>query len=64
MKEIRLEMCGIVEEVDETITDDAGTVEVIVAEVGAEVVAELLVAATYTVAGFIAKALRSAELGS
>lgn len=58
LKEIRLEMCGIVEEVDETITDDAGTVEVIVAEVGAEVVAELLVAATYTVAGSIAKSLR------
>lgn len=58
MKEIRLEMCGIVEEVDETITDDAGTVEVIAAEVGAEVVAELLVAATYTVAGSIGKSLR------
>lgn len=63
MKEIRLEMCGIVEEVDETITDDAGTMEVIVAEVGAEVVAELLVVASYTVAGSIAKALRSEKLG-
>lgn len=51
-------MYGIVEEVDETITDDARTVEVIVAEVGAEVVEELLVAATDIVAGSIAKSLR------